>query len=98
MGLFGRIASTFGAGVRKFGEFGGAALNKIGQAKHLYDRVNNAVDGIIGETLEKLPVVGTVFKHVGSCLNNQKGMSAISGGLRTANGIGDSINSFGKEH
>lgn len=98
MGLFGRIASTFGAGVRKFGEFGGAALSKIGQVKGLYDRVNNAVDGIIGETLERLPVVGTAFKHVGSFLNNHKGLATISGGLRSASGIGDSIQKFGNAH
>lgn len=96
MGLFGRIASAFGAGVRKVGEFGGAALSKIGQIKHLYDRVNDATDGIIGETLEKLPVVGPVLKHVGSFLNDGKKLSAVSSGLRSASGIGDEIGRFGK--
>lgn len=96
MGLFGRIASAFGAGVRKVGEFGGAALSKIGQVKTLYDKVNNAVDGLIGESLEKLPFVGPAFKHVGSFLNDRNKLSAVSSGLRTASGIGDDINRFGK--
>lgn len=95
MGFFGRIASAFGAGVRKVGEFGGAALSKIGQIKTLYDRVNNATDGIIGESLEKLPFVGSALKHVGSFLNDHGKLTAVSNGLRTANGIGDDIKRFG---
>lgn len=95
MGLFGRIASAFGAGVRKVGEFGSAALGKIGHIKTLYDKVNNAVDGIIGETLEKLPVVGPALKHVGSFLNDSNKLASVNSGLRTASGIGDEISRFG---
>ena len=98
MGFFGRIASSIGSGVRRIGEFGGAALSKIGQIKTLYDKVNNATDGIIGETLTRLPVVGPVLAHFGNLLNNRESMTAISNGLRTANGIGDKVKSFGAGH
>ncbi len=96
MGLFGRIASAVGSGVRKVGQFGGVALSKIGQLKGLYDKVNSAVDGAIGETLEKLPVVGSALAHVGSFLKDQNRLKAISKGLRDAGGIGDAISKFGK--
>ena len=84
--------------MRKFGEFGGAALSKIGQIKGIYDKVNNAVDGIIGDTLEHLPVVGSAFKHIGSFLNDKTKLHAVSNGLRSANGIGDQIKHLGDGH
>lgn len=97
MGFFGKIASAVGSGVRKIGEFGGAALSKIGQIKGFYDKVNNATDGIIGETLEKLPFVGAAFKHIGGFLNDQGKLKSVSDGLRHAGGIGDSIAKFGAD-
>ena len=74
MGLFGKIASGIASGVRTFGRVGGAALSKIGSFKHIYDKVNNATDGILGETLERLPVVGPALAHAGAFLKNENKM------------------------
>lgn len=97
MGFFGKIAHAVGAGVRKIGEFGGYALSKIGQVKGFYDKINNATDGIIGETLEKLPVVGAALKHAGAFLNDHGKLTALSKGLRGAGGIGDAIAKYGDD-
>ena len=97
MGLFGRIASAVGSGVRKIGTFGGMALSKIGQVKHLYDRINNATGGIIGETLERLPVVGPALKHVGSFLNDHGRLTTLSNGFRSTSVLGKAIDKFGND-
>lgn len=98
MGLFGRITSAVGNGVRMFGHFGGTALNKIGQVKGIYDRINHSMDGIIGQALESIPVVGPVLKKVGSFLNDSGAMGTVRGVLSKAHGIGDDIERFGKSH
>ena len=95
MGLFGRIAHGVASGVRNIGRFGGAALSKIGSFKHVYDKVNNATDGIIGDTLERLPIVGPALAHAGAFLKNENKMQALSNGLRNAGGIADKIDKFG---
>ena len=98
MGFFGRIVSAIGAGARKFGEFGGAALSKVGDLKGLYDRVNNATDGIIGESLNALPVVGPLLRKAGDFLNDSHKVGSLSNGFKVASGIGDDLSAYGRNH
>ncbi len=98
MGLFGKIVGGLGHAVRKIGQFGAAGLSKIGQIKNVYDKVNNATDGLIGDTLERLPVVGAAFSHAGNFLKDKDKVAGLAKGLDKANVIGGALEDYGARH
>ena len=67
MGKFGTfITNSVYGGVRTLGHLGGQALKQVAVFKHSYDNINNSLGGMIGKTLEGLPVVGPVLKGIGN--------------------------------
>lgn len=91
MGIFGRIGQTLGTGLRKFGELGGAAVNRIGDVKRAYDAANRATGGVIGHALESLPVVGPVLKAGGNFLKSQSNLAGVANAMGRARVYGADI-------
>jgi hypothetical protein len=95
MGLFGRIGSIAGAGLRKFGELGTKGLKVFGAIKSGYNNVNNATGGIIGKALESLPGVGNLLKNVGQFLDKKETFKTLENVLQRSTVYGKDLEKIG---
>jgi hypothetical protein len=91
MGLFNRLGSFVAHGVRKLGHFGGEALNKLGILKSSYGNINNAFGGVLGKTLEALPLIGPVLGSIGKFLDNKESMKTLANTFKRADVYGEAI-------
>ena len=81
MSWFGKIGhfvtSSVAGVICKFGHFGGDAIKQLGVFKSSYDNISNSVGGMIGKTLEGLPVVGPVLMGIGNFVNQKESLSML---------------------
>ena len=97
LGKFGHFVTNHVAGgVRTLGHLGGEALKKVGVFKHSYDNINHAVGGMIGKTLEGLPVIGPVLAGIGKFLNNKESLSVLDNTFKRANIYGEAVEHIGR--
>ena len=97
LGKFGSfITSSVAGGVRALGHFGGEAIKKIGVFKSSYDNINNAVGGMIGKSIESIPLVGGVLGSIGKFLNNKESLKVLDHTFKRANVYGEAIEHVGK--
>lgn len=88
MGFFGFL----GAGLRKFGEIGSQAIQKVGSlGVHAYRAVNALSGGAIGNAIESLPVVGGIAKQAGQLLSNPEFINKVSDGFRAIGKVGSGL-------
>ena len=86
---FGKIFGFLGNAAKKIGSFATGAFSKIGSFKTGYDAVNGLTGGLIGNSLESLPVVGGLLKGASGVMNN------VYGGNRgIQHGMQNSIDRF----
>ena len=91
------VTNSVGGGVRTLGHLGGEALKKIGVFKHSYDNINHAVGGMIGKTLEGLPIIGPVLSGIGKFLNNKESLNMLDNTFKRANIYGEAVEHIGNK-
>jgi hypothetical protein len=97
MGFFGKISGLGGSLLRKFGEIGKESLKKFGSVKHAYNNVNNALGGMIGKTLESIPIAGPLLQKIGQVLDNKSTMSSLENVLDHARVYGRDFEKLGNK-
>ena len=96
LGKFGHFVTNSG-GVRKLGHLGGEALKKVGVFKHAYDNINNSMGGMIGKSIESLPLVGGVLGSIGKFLNNKESLNVLDNTFKRANIYGEAVEHMGRQ-
>lgn len=90
-----RKVGQFGGNVlRAVGRIGGQVVSRVGLVKSIYDGVNEGTGGMIGKTLENLPLVGGALKFAGQVAGNQKALDKIGGVFGKIEQTGAMLNSF----
>lgn len=97
MGFLQKIAHFGGEALKKVGQVGGKVAKGIGVAKAVYNAANKASGGLIGNTLENLPVVGGALKTAGKVLGNEKFQKGLMKASIKAEDIGGAIEKISKE-
>jgi hypothetical protein len=92
-----KILDLGGSALRKVGELGSSALSAVGNLPGLYAKVNDATGGLIGRTLENLPVIGPAVKSVSSMLNGGYGLvNGLKSGVAAISGFGNTLGDASK--
>lgn len=87
-----KVMDLGGAALRKVGEFGSNVLAKVGDLPGLYAKVNDASGGLIGRTLENLPIVGGAIKSISGMLNGGQGLvNGLQSGASALSGLGGTL-------
>ena len=98
LGKFGHFVTNHVAGgVRTLGHLGGEALKKVGVLKHSYDNINHVVGGMIGRSIEGLPIIGPVLGGIGKFLNNKESLNVLDNTFKRANIYGEAVEHIGKK-
>jgi hypothetical protein len=92
MGFLGKVANFAGNALKKVGQIGGQVIGKVAHmAVPTYRAANSATGGLIGNTLNSLPVVGGIVKSIGKVLGNSNTMNKLSNGFGKIGAAGSVI-------
>ena len=94
-GLFWKkIGSFIGKAAKTIGQFGGAALSKIGAIKWGWDGKNGLTGGMLGKAVEGIPVIGGAWKAGGDLLKLTHGAKNVNDAVSN---IGSNLISNGRK-
>lgn len=94
MSFLRKVGQIGGNVLRGIGRIGGQVISRVGLVKSIYDGANDATGGMIGKTLEGLPLVGGALKFAGQIAGNQKALDKIGGVFGKIEQTGAMLNSL----